>query len=167
MASEDSTTAARGKSLVALAGFVALCFAVAAVGGAVTATSVGTWYAGLAKPSFNPPNWLFSPVWSALYLMVAVTGWRVWRRRGHAGARTALAAWGLQLVLNLGWSFLFFGARMIGAALVEIVVLLVAILVTAALSWRIDRVAGWLLVPYAVWVGFATLLNAALWRLNG
>jgi len=167
MASEDSATAARGKSLVALAGFVALCFAVAAVGGAVTATSVGTWYAGLAKPSFNPPNWLFSPVWSALYLMVAVTGWRVWRRRGHAGALIALAAWGLQLALNLGWSFLFFGARMIGAALVEIVLLLVAILVTAVLSWRIDRVAGWLLVPYAVWVGFATLLNAALWRLNG
>jgi tryptophan-rich sensory protein len=167
MASEDSTTAARGKSLVALAGFVALCFAVAAVGGAVTATSVGTWYAGLAKPSFNPPNWLFGPVWSALYLMVAVTGWRVWRRRGHAGTRIALAAWGLQLALNLGWSFLFFGAQMIGAALVEIVLLLVAILVTAVLSWRIDRVAGWLLVPYAVWVGFATLLNAALWRLNG
>ena len=167
MASEDGTTAESGKSLVALAGFVALCFAVAAVGGAVTATSVGTWYAGLAKPSFNPPNWLFGPVWTALYLMIAVTGWRVWRRRGQSGARVALAAWGLQLALNLGWSFVFFGARMIGAALVEIVLLLVAILVTAALSWRIDRVAGWLLVPYAAWVGFATLLNAALWRLNG
>jgi len=141
MASEDGTTAERGKSLVALAGFVALCFAVAAVGGAVTATSVGTWYAGLAKPSFNPPNWLFGPVWSALYLMVAVTGWRVWRRRGQSGARVALAAWGLQLVLNLGWSFVFFGARMIGAALVEIVLLLVAILVTAVLSWRIET--GW------------------------
>jgi tryptophan-rich sensory protein len=155
-----------GRNLVALAGFVALCFAVAAAGGAVTATSVETWYAGLAKPPFNPPDWVFGPVWTALYLMIAVAGWRVWRRRGESGAWLALGAWGLQLSLNLSWSMLFFGARMIGAALVEIAVLLAAILITAALFWRIDRIAGVLLVPYAAWVGFATVLNAALWRLN-
>ena len=143
-----------------------LCFGVAAAGGAATASSVGSWYAGLVKPSFNPPDWVFGPVWTALYLMIAVAGWRVWRRRGQPGARAALAAWGVQLALNLGWSFLFFGARLIGAALVEIVVLLAAIVVTAVLSWRIDRVAGGLLVPYIAWVGFATLLNASLWRLN-
>lgn len=155
-----------GRNLVALAGFVALCFAVAAAGGAVTATSVGTWYAGLAKPAFNPPDWVFGPVWTALYLMIAVAGWRVWRRRSERGAWLALGAWGLQLSLNLSWSMLFFGARMIGMALAEIAVLLAAILITAALFWRIDRIAGALLIPYAAWVGFATVLNAALWRLN-
>lgn len=156
----------RTRDTFALLGFVALCLAVAAIGGAVTATSVGTWYAGLAKPSFNPPNWLFGPVWTALYLMMAFAAWRVWRAKGIAGARAALAAWALQLALNLAWSFLFFGGRMIGAALAEIVLLLLTILATALLFWRIDRLAGVLLAPYAAWVGFATLLNAALWRLN-
>lgn len=132
----------------------------------MTATSVGTWYAGLAKPAFNPPNWGFGPVWTALYLMLAVAGWRVWRRRGAGGVRLALGALALQLALNLGWSFLFFGARLIGAALAEIALLLAAILATAVLFWRIDRVAGALFVPYAAWVAFATVLNAALWRLN-
>jgi tryptophan-rich sensory protein len=155
-----------GRNVVALAGFVALCFVVAAAGGAVTATSVGTWYAGLAKPAFNPPDWVFGPVWTALYLMIAVAGWRVWRRRSESGAWLSLGAWGLQLSLNLSWSMLFFGAQMIGAALAEIAVLLAAILITAALFWRIDRIAGALLIPYAAWVGFATVLNAALWRLN-
>jgi tryptophan-rich sensory protein len=156
----------RKSDMAALAGFMVLCLAVAAVAGAVTATSVETWYADLAKPAFNPPNWLFGPVWTALYLMMALAAWRVWRKHRTGGAQLALGAWGLQLALNLGWSLLFFGARMIGAALAEIVVLLVAIVVTAALFWRIDRVAGALLVPYAAWVAFATVLNAALWRLN-
>jgi benzodiazapine receptor len=147
--------------------FVALCLGVAAAGGAATASSVATWYAGLAKPSFNPPNWVFGPVWTVLYLAIAVAGWRVWCRRAQPGARAALAAWSVQLALNLGWSLVFFGARLIGAALVEIGVLLAAIVATIVLSWRVDRAAGWLLVPYAAWVGFATVLNAALWRLNG
>jgi len=162
----------RVRDAAALLGFVVLCLAVAAAGGAVTATSVGTWYAGLAKPAFNPPNWLFAPVWTALYLMMAFAGWRVWRRRGATGVggaldvRLALGAWALQLALNLVWSFLFFGARLIGAALAESMLLLAAILATAVLFWRIDRVAGALFVPYAAWVAFATVLTAALWRLN-
>src|SRR3990170_1871728 len=98
--------------------------------------------------------------------MMAVAGWRVWRRRGDGSARLALGAWALQLSLNLCWSLVFCGARLIGAALVEIVVLFAAILVTALLFWRIDRVAGALLVPYAAWVAFAALLNAVLWLLN-
>ena len=156
----------QARDFVTLFGFIALCLAVAAIGGAVTASSVGTWYAGLTKPAFNPPDWIFGPVWTALYLMTAVAAWRVWRTQGPAGARAALGAWAVQLALNLGWSFLFFGARMIGAALIEIVLLLAAILATLVCFWRIDRLAGVLLVPYAAWVGFATLLNAALWRLN-
>ena len=154
------------RDLISLGGFIVLCFAVAAAGGAVTSTSVGTWYAGLAKPSFNPPDWLFGPVWTTLYVMIAIAGWRVWCRRGQAGAKLALGAWGVQLALNLAWSFLFFGGRLIGAALVEIGVLLAAIVITAVLFWRIDRIAGALLIPYVAWVSFATLLNASLWWLN-
>ncbi len=141
----------------------------AAVGGAVTATSVGSWYPTLAKPAFNPPDWLFAPVWTTLYLMIAFAGWRVWRLRGWTGPRgldPAMLAWALQLALNLCWSFVFFGARMIGAALVEIAVLFVAIVATGWSFWRVDRLAAWLLLPYAAWVGFAAVLNAALWRLN-
>ncbi len=149
-----------------LAAFLLVVALVSAAGGWATSSSVGTWYAGLVKPTFNPPRWVFGPVWSMLYALIAVAGWRLWRRGGPA-SRLALTAWCVQLLLNLVWSFLFFGGRMIGAALVEIVVLLVAIVVTILLAWRVDRPAAWLLVPYLAWVSFATLLNAALWRLNG
>jgi len=154
------------RDAVALFVLVALCLAVAAAGGAVTATSVGTWYQTLAKPTFNPPDWLFGPVWTTIYLVMAFAAWRVWRMRTGEGARRSLAVWALQLALNLAWSFIFFGARMIGVALAEIVLLLAAILATTVLFWRIDRVAGALFVPYLAWVSFATVLNAVLWRLN-
>jgi tryptophan-rich sensory protein len=156
----------RAGDLLGLGAFVALCLAISAIGGWVTADSVGTWYRTLQKPDFNPPDWVFAPVWSLLYLMIALAGWRVWRRRGLAGARAAMAAYAVQHTLNLAWSFLFFGGRMIGIALAEIVILFVAISVNAVLFWRIDRMAGWLLAPYAAWVAFASILNFALWRLN-
>jgi len=156
----------RRRDFAGLAAFLLLVALVSAAGGWATSSSVGTWYAGLAKPWFNPPDWLFGPVWSALYAMIAVAGWRLWRRGGPA-SRLALAAWYLQLLLNLVWSFLFFGGRMIGAALVEIVVLLAAIAATIVLAWRVERAAAWLLAPYLAWVAFAAVLNAALWRLNG
>jgi tryptophan-rich sensory protein len=146
--------------------FLVLCLAVAALGGAATASSVGNWYPTLAKPAFNPPNWIFAPVWTALYFMMAVAGWRVWRRDGLRRARWALTLFALQLALNLAWSILFFGMHSIGAALIEIVVLLLAILATALAFWRRDRAAGMLFVPYAAWVAFAAVLNAAIWRLN-
>jgi translocator protein len=149
-----------------LGAFVALCLLISAIGGAVTAQSVPTWYQALDKPAFNPPDWVFAPVWTLLYCMIAVAGWRVWRARGLAGARAAMATYALQLALNLGWSLIFFGGRMIGAALAEIALLLAAACANAVLFWRVDRVAGWLLAPYAAWVAFATVLNAALWRLN-
>ncbi|MGP1676293.1 MAG: TspO/MBR family protein [Burkholderiales bacterium] len=146
--------------------FLALCLAVSAVGGAATAISVGTWYPTLAKPPFNPPDWIFAPVWTALFFMMAVAGWRVWRRDGLRKAHWALTLYALQLALNLAWSIVFFGLRSIGAALVEIVVLLLAILATTVVFWQRDRVAGMLFIPYAGWVTFAAVLNAALWRLN-
>lgn len=163
-------TAAMGASRVrdygTLAVFVAICLAIAALGGLATATSVETWYPTLVKPVFNPPNWLFGPVWTVLYLMMAVAGWRVWRCGGSPIQRRAMLAYAIQLLLNLIWSILFFGLRLIGFAFVEIIALLTAIVVTALLFWRVDRPAGLLFVPYAAWVAFATVLNGAIWRLN-
>ena len=154
------------RDLLALGALLALCLGIGALGSIATAQSVATWYQTLIKPSFNPPDWLFAPVWTTLYVLIAVAGWRVWRRRGLLGARAEFGAYAAQLALNLAWSFLFFGQRMIGAALVEIVVLLAAIALNVVLFWRVDRLAGWLLAPYAAWVAFASLLNFALWRLN-
>lgn len=162
----NGTIGTRTSDLLGLGTFVALCLAISAIGGWVTADSVGSWYRTLQKPDFNPPDWVFAPVWTLLYLMIALAGWRVWRIRGFAGARAGMAAYAAQLALNLTWSFLFFGGRMIGTALVEIVLLLAAIGVNAVLFWRVDRLAGWLLVRYAAWVAFACILNFALWRLN-
>ncbi len=156
----------RRGDLLGLAGFLAICFAVSAIGGAITATSVGTWYQALSKPTFNPPDWVFAPVWTLLYICMAVAGWRIWRRLGWTAGRGPLLAFGLQLALNLGWSWLFFGQRLIGAALAEMLALLAAILATAVLFWRHDRLAGMLFAPYAGWVCYALLLNVALWRLN-
>lgn len=155
----------RTRDYAGLAVFIAINVAVSGLGGWATAASVGTWYQALAKPAFNPPDWIFAPVWSALYLMIAIAGWRVWRR-GGGEARLALTVYAVQLALNLSWSLVFFGARLIGPALAVIVTLLAAIIANAILFWRIDRAAGALLAPYAAWVSFATLLNAALWRLN-
>ncbi|MBE0612828.1 MAG: tryptophan-rich sensory protein [Burkholderiales bacterium] len=156
----------RKRDTIGFAVFLALCLAVSAIGGAATASSVGTWYQTLAKPSFNPPNWIFAPVWTALYFMMAIAGWRVWRREGLRAARWPLTLFALQLALNLCWSILFFGLRSIGGALVEIFVLLLAIVATTVVFWKRDRVAGMLFIPYVGWVGFAAVLNAALWRLN-
>lgn len=159
----DST---RGRDTLGFVAFLAPCLAVSAIGAAATATSVGTWYQTLAKPPFNPPDWVFAPVWTTLFFMMALAGWRVWRRDGLRQARWALTLFALQLALNLAWSVVFFGYRSIGAALAEIVVLLLAILATTVVFWQRDRVAGMLFVPYAGWVAFATVLNAALWQLN-
>jgi tryptophan-rich sensory protein len=158
--------AASSPGYAALAAFIALNAAVSALGGWATAASVASWYPTLAKPAFNPPNWVFAPVWTALYLMIAVAGWRAWQRSAGEARRLAFTAYGVQLGLNLSWSFVFFGARLVGPALAVVAAMLAAILVNAWLFWRIDRAAGALLVPYAAWVSFATLLNAALWRLN-
>jgi len=157
---------ARHRDIAGLLAFLVICFGVSVAGGAATASSVGTWYQTLQKPPFNPPDWLFAPVWTVLYVMMAVAGWRVWRTHGLRGASAAMTLFGIQLALNLVWSFVFFGYRLIGAALIEIVVLLVAIVMTTILLWRRDRLAGVLFIPYAGWVAFATTLNFALWQLN-
>ena len=158
--------ASRRADLLGLAGFLLACFAVAAAAGAVTADSVATWYPTLNKPAFTPPDWVFAPAWTVLYAAMAVAGWRVWRKVGFAGGRNALTLFAIQLLLNGAWSFLFFGAQAIGIALVDIVVLLLVIAATTAAFWRIDRIAGLLFVPYLLWVGYATALNAGIWLAN-
>jgi tryptophan-rich sensory protein len=126
-------------------------------------TLPGEWYAGLAKPPFNPPNWIFAPVWTLLYIMVAVAGWRTWQRGPRSAA---IALWFVQLALNFVWSPVFFGAHRIGGALAVIVALLAAIIAFIVMAWPRDRIAALLFTPYAAWVAFATLLNGALWYLN-
>jgi benzodiazapine receptor len=151
--------------LISLALFVGLCLAVGALGGWATATSVKTWYPTLSKPLFTPPDAVFGPVWTVLYVLMGIAAWRV-RQFGTGPAGGALALFGLQLALNLLWSVVFFGLQKIGAAVLVIVLLETAILATITLFRRLDRIAAMMLLPYALWVAFATALNVAIWRLN-
>ena len=156
-------TPSAGRSLVALAGWLLLTFSASAT---AVFVSAGGWYAGLAKPAWNPPGWIFGPVWTLLYAMMAVAAWRVWLQGGWNRQKKALGLFLLQWALNALWTPLFFGLHRPGWALAEILVLLVAILATIRAFWRVDRTAGLLLFPYAAWVAFASALNGTIWRLN-
>lgn len=125
----------------------------------------GEWYAGLDKPSWNPPSWVFGPVWTTLYIMMGIAAWLVWDRHRRA-ARTALMLFVVQLAVNAAWSWLFFGVESPGLALADIVLLWVLIVATTVAFWRLRTVAGVLLLPYLAWVTFATALNFQIWRLN-
>ena len=155
-----------GRDWAALAGFVIVCFSAAGLGALATTPELDGWYATLAKPWWNPPGWVFGPVWSTLYLMMAVAGWLVWRTRSTGSVALPLALFVVQLVLNVAWSWVFFGAHQPGWAAVEIVVLWTAIAATLVTFARRSRVTGGLLVPYLLWVTFAAALNVAIWRLN-
>jgi tryptophan-rich sensory protein len=126
-------------------------------------TAPGEWYAGLVKPPFNPPNWVFGPVWTVLYVLIAVAGWRTFERDRSSWP---MKLWWAQLVLNFLWSPAFFAAHRIGLALLVILLLLAAILAFLVMSWRQSRVAAWLFAPYASWVAFAAVLNGSIWLLN-
>jgi tryptophan-rich sensory protein len=154
------------RQAVGLALSVGVCFAVAGVGSLFTRPAIKGWYAALQKPSWTPSNWIFGPVWSALYLSMAIAAWLVWRRAGFAGARLPLTLFALQLLLNLAWTGVFFGLRMPGAAFAEIVLLWLFILATTAAFWPLSRAAAWLMVPYLLWVTYAATLNYGIWRLN-
>jgi translocator protein len=143
-----------------------ILFLVLVVGGGLALgglTVPGAWYAGLNKPSFNPPAWLFGPVWTVLYVLIAVAGWRVWQRD-----RTGwlMKLWWAQLSLNFLWTPVFFAAHQVGLALIVILLMLAVILAFIAMTWRQDRVAAWLFVPYAAWVALASVLNASIWMMN-
>ena len=151
------------RSSVALVGWLLLSFSAAALGGFFMP---GEWYAGLKKPSWNPPNSIFGPVWTALYTTMAVAAWLVWKRGGFARHGVALSLFLLQLLLNAFWSPLFFGMENPALAFVDIVLLWLALLATVLAFWKIRPLAGMVLVPYLLWVTFASALNFALWRLN-
>ncbi|MEP6670607.1 MAG: TspO/MBR family protein [Chthoniobacter sp.] len=142
-------------------------FGLSAFGTLAVTSSLSVWYPSLAKPSWNPPSAVFGPVWTVLYLMMAVAAWLVWRRGSEAEVVPAMTAYFGQLVLNILWSLIFFGLKAPGWAVFDIVVLWVAIIVAIAQFGKVSRIAAWLLVPYLAWVTFASLLNITIWRMNG
>lgn len=148
-----------------LAGWLLASYAAAALGGAASVGAAG-FYQQLSRPAWAPPAWLFGPVWTVLYTMMAVAAWLVWRARGFAGARAALTLFAAQLAANALWSWLFFAWRLGTLALGEIVLLWLLVAATLAAFWRERRLAGALLVPYLAWVTFAAALTFALWRQN-
>lgn len=123
----------------------------------------GEWYAGLAKPPFNPPNWLFGPAWTVLYVLIGIAGARIWSRVPRS---SAMAAWWAQLVLNFLWSPVFFTMHAVGMAFIVILGMLAAIVFFIVLAWRVDRVSAFLFLPYLCWVSFAGLLNGSILWLN-
>ena len=156
-------TVSRRRDVLGLVGFVVMCFGVSVLGGRAVAPALAIWYPGLVKPSWTPPSWVFGPVWTLLYPLVAVAGWLVWRE-GRSRVGTLLFL--LQLSLNAAWPWIFFGERRIDLALLCVALLWLAILGTIRAFWRVSRGAAVLLLPYLGWVGFAAALNAAIWFLN-
>lgn len=136
------------------------------LGSIFTASNVKGWYSTIIKPSWNPPSWIFGPVWTMLYALMGTAGAMIWNQKNLPGAKLALFVYGAQLVLNALWSMIFFGLKNPGLAFLEIIILLLMILVTTILFWKINPVAGALMIPYILWVSFATYLNYTIWQLN-
>ncbi len=154
------------ESWLSLLPFVVVCFGAAGIGSRFTRASVNTWYPQLQRPQWTPPNWIFGPVWTCLYLMMAISAWLVWRASGWAYARFALSLFAIQLVLNVLWSIIFFGMRKVGPAFAEILLLWMMIIATAVAFYPISLLAAWLLIPYILWVVFASYLNFRIWQMN-
>lgn len=148
---------------LSLIAWLAITFSAALLGGLFMP---GEWYASLQKPSWNPPGWIFGPVWTALYTMMAVAAWLVWRQGGWGKQRKPLLIFLAQLALNAAWTPLFFGLHRPGLAFVDIVSVWIGIIATIVAFWRVHRTAATLLFPYLAWVSFATFLNYTIWRLN-
>jgi translocator protein len=151
-----------GLALAAIAPVLA-----ASLSGWVTNSEITGWYAGIVKPSFNPPNWVFGPVWTALYALMAYAFWRILRMpAGTNGRNAAIIVFLVQIALNALWSFAFFGAHSPAAGLIVIALLWLAIVATILTFAKLDSVAAWCLAPYIAWVSFAAVLNLSIWRLN-
>lgn len=162
-AAPEKRSSLSGWSLLVLGLWVVACFSAAALG---AISPPGQWYQSLRKPSWNPPSWVFGPVWTYLYLSMAVAAWRVWQHGGWGRQRSALGWFCAQLALNAAWSPIFFGLKAPGWAVLEILLLWSAIAWTLRWFRRVDHIAAWLLWPYLAWVSFATFLNATLWWMN-
>lgn len=146
--------------------FLGLCLGAGGIGAIATTPEIAGWYQSLDKPSWNPPNAVFGPVWTTLFVMIAIAGWIIWKREGIQGARLPLTLFFLQLALNVAWSWIFFGMHQPGWAFLEIVVLWCAIAATVIAFSRTSKPAAFLLLPYLAWVAFASLLNYTIWQLN-
>jgi tryptophan-rich sensory protein len=153
----------RSRDALGLATFLALAFGVLVAGGVAASRGIVDWYPALEKPGFTPPGWVFGPVWTLLYPLVALAGWRVWRER-RSDAATLLFL--LQLALNAAWPWLFFAWRRLDLAFLDCALLLALALATMAASWRVHRGAALLFAPYVAWLGFATVLTQRVWQLN-
>ncbi len=152
--------------ILVLLGFFVLCYAVAIIGAFFTASSIPTWYAALNKPSFNPPNWIFAPVWTTLYGLMAIAAWLVWRTPRSQSRRSGLTFFAIQLILNALWTPVFFYLHRTLPALILILALWIVILLTARRFWKVDRFAAGLMIPYLLWIAFASALNYEIYRLN-
>ncbi len=157
----------KGIEIIKLVICIGVCLAAGFIGSIFTNTSIPTWYTTLEKPSFNPPNWLFAPVWTILFILMGISAFLVWRvGLSEPNVKMALIIFIIQLILNTSWSVAFFGLRSPIAGLIVIVVLWIAILLTILSSAKVSITAGILLIPYILWVSFAGILNASIYILN-
>lgn len=157
----------KARQILSLVVAVLICQAAGLIGSIFTTPAIPSWYAQLNKPSFRPPNWLFAPVWLGLYTLMGVAAWLVWRQGvGKKEVKTALRLFVIQLGLNSLWSIIFFGLRLPGWALLEIIILWLFIFLTVLRFFKIFSLAGWLLTPYLLWVSFAAILNLFIVKLN-
>jgi translocator protein len=156
----------KGEVLILFSSII-ICQLAGIIGSIFTTPAIPTWYANINKPTFRPPNWVFAPVWTTLFLLMGIALFLIWRKGlNEKDIKIAIAVFAFQLVLNTLWSFLFFGLKSPFAAFIEIIFLWVAILASIILFFRISRLAGALLIPYILWVSFASILNFSIWRLN-
>jgi translocator protein len=151
---------------IGLVVFIVVCLGAGGLGAIATTPEIEGWYKTIAKPSWNPPDFVFGPVWTTLFIMMAIAAWLVWKPAGFKEAGLPLSLFGAQLALNVGWSWIFFGLHEPGWAVAEIVILWLAIVATTVAFFQCSKIAGWLMVPYLAWVSFASVLNFAIWRLN-
>ena len=154
------------KSILPLLVFILITLFAGFIGSLFTTPSIASWYAFINKPSFSPPNWLFAPVWSLLYILMGIAAFLIWQKRDNLKTKPALMFYGIQLILNTLWSIIFFGMHNPGLAFLEIIILWSFILITLIKFYKINKTSGILFIPYLIWVSFASILNFAVWMLN-
>ncbi|MCH5585677.1 tryptophan-rich sensory protein [Shimazuella sp. AN120528] len=156
----------RRHAILSFSVFLSICFSVALIGALMTEIGENSWFTGLQKPTFQPPNWIFGPVWTVLYILIAISGWLVYIQERTPIRKFVLQVYAAQLILNLLWTFLFFGLHSLILSLVDIFILVFTIFYYIVISRNLSKWAALLFVPYAIWVTFAALLNLSLWMLN-
>ena len=151
---------------IGLVVFIGICLGASGLGVIATTSEIEGWYKTIDKPSWNPPNYIFGPVWTTLFVMMAIAAWMVWKQDGFKTASRPLKLFAVQLGLNVAWSWIFFGMHQPGWAFAEIVILWLAIVATLVAFFQTSKLAGWLMEPYLAWVSFASVLNFTIWQLN-